>query len=128
LDHLEEVVRPIDLVHLAGLAVADDEGRPVHRPRHLGFLAHDLLGLVLGHEVRVLEVLGLVEHVFAEHALVQTGRGDRRDVVQVTRVHRLGELHHVARALDVGAHLAFLVGLQVVDRGEMEHRVDATLE
>jgi hypothetical protein len=50
LDQLEEVVRAVDLVHLAGLRVADDERRPVHRPRHLALLENDLLALVLGHE------------------------------------------------------------------------------
>ena len=34
LDRLEEVVRPVDLVHLAGLGVADDDRGPVHAPRH----------------------------------------------------------------------------------------------
>ena len=33
LDRLEEVVRPVDLVHLAGLRVADDDGRAVDPPR-----------------------------------------------------------------------------------------------
>ncbi len=32
LDRLEEVVRAVDLVHLAGLRVADDDPRPVHAP------------------------------------------------------------------------------------------------
>ena len=36
LDGLEEVVRPVDLVHLAGLAVPDDDRRTVDPPRHLG--------------------------------------------------------------------------------------------
>ena len=61
----------------------------------LRFLAHDLLALVLGHEVRVVEALGLVEHVLAEHAFVQARGGDRADVVQVAGVDRLGELDDV---------------------------------
>ena len=35
LDHLEEVVGPVDLVHLAGLRMAHDDPRPVDAPRHL---------------------------------------------------------------------------------------------
>ena len=124
LDQLEEVVRAVDLVHLAGLRVADDERRPVHRPRHLRFLAHDLLALVLGHEVGVVEALGLVEHVLAKHAFVEPGGGDRADVMQVAGVDRLGELDHRARALDVGRDLRLGVGREVVDGGEVIDVVD----
>ena len=42
----------VDLVHLAGLRVADDDGGPVDPPRHLRALAGDLLGLVLRAVVR----------------------------------------------------------------------------
>ena len=105
LDQLEEVVRAVDLVHLAGLRVADDERGAVHRPRHLRLGANDLLALVLGHEVRMVEALGLVEHVLAKDAFVEAGRGDRADVVQVTGVDRPGELDDRARALDVDGDL-----------------------
>ena len=66
LDQLEEVVGAVDLVHLAGLGVADDDAGPVDAPRHLALLAHDGLGLVLGLEVGVVvDLLGLLEHVLA---------------------------------------------------------------
>ena len=128
LDQLEEVVGAVDLVDLSGRAVADDEGRSVDRPGHLALGADDLLALVLRHEVRVLEVLGLVEHVLAEHALVQAGGGDAADVVQVARVDRLGELHEVARALDVDPDLTLLVGTQVVHGGQVVDGVDLALQ
>jgi hypothetical protein len=128
LDELEEVVGPVDLVHLAGGRVAHHQRRAVHRPGHLALLAHDLLALVLGHEVGVLEVLGLVEHVLAEHALVQAGGGDAAHVVQVAGLDGLGELAHVARAVDVDGHLAVGVGAQVVHGGQVVDGVDLALE
>ena len=128
LDQLEEVVRAVDLVHLAGLRVADHERRPVHRPRHLRLLAHDLLALVLGHEVRMLEALGLLEHVLAEHAFVEARGGDRADVMQVAGIDRLGELDDRAGAVDVGGDLRLGVGREVVDGGEVVDVVDVALE
>ena len=76
LERLEEVVGPVDLVHLAGLRVADDDRRPVDAPRDARLLARDLLGLELRAVVGRRQLLALVEHVLAEHALV--GAGDRR--------------------------------------------------
>jgi hypothetical protein len=110
LDELEEVIRTVDLVHLASLAVAHDHGGAVHRPWHLAVLPHDLLALVLGLEVRVVQALGLLEHVLAEHAFVQARRRDGRDVVKVPGVNGLGQVHRVARALDVHRHLGLFVG------------------
>ena len=66
LDRLEEVVRPVDLVHLAGARVADDDRRPVHPPRHERLLAHDPLGLPLRAVVGRGQLLALVEHLLAE--------------------------------------------------------------
>ncbi len=128
LDQLEEVVRAVDLVHLAGGRVADHGRRAVHRPRHLALLAHDLLALVLRHEVRMVEVLGLVEHVLAKDALVQAGGGDRRHVVEVLGVDRLRELDRGARAVDVDRDLAVGVGRQVVDGRQVVHVVDLALQ
>ena len=76
----------------------------------------------------MVEVLGLVEHVLAEHALVQAGGRDRADVVQMAGVDRLRELDGVARAFDVDGDLRLLVGGQVVDRGEVVEVVDLPLE
>jgi hypothetical protein len=82
LDRGEEVVRTVDLVHLAGPRVADDDRRAVHAPGHRGLRARDLLGLELGAVVGMVELLALVEHVLAEQALVLAGGGDRGDVVE----------------------------------------------
>mmetsp|Transcript_13045 Transcript_13045/g.52044 ORF Transcript_13045/g.52044 Transcript_13045/m.52044 type:complete len:688 (-) Transcript_13045:2028-4091(-) len=128
LDQLEEVVRPVDLVHLAGGRVTDDHGRAVHRPRPLALLAHDLFALVLGHEVGVIEVLGLVEHVLAEHAFVEARRGDRTHVMHMAGLDGLRKLDHAARALDVDGHLRLFIGREVVDRGEVVEVVDLALE
>ena len=98
LDRLEEVVGPVDLVHLAGLRVADDDGGPVDPPRHARLLARDLLGLELRAVVGRGQLLALVEHVLAEQALVAAGDGDRRGVVQDAGLERVGQRDRVARA------------------------------
>ncbi len=124
-DQLEEVVGTVDLVHLAGLGVADDDPRPVDAPRPLALAPDDALGLVLGRVVGVVVDVGrLVEHVLAPRPLVEAGGSDRADHVEAARLEALGELHRVARALDVGDPLRLGVGLQVVDRGEVEEVVD----
>jgi len=76
----------------------------------------------------MVEVLGLVEHVFAEHALVEPGRGNRRNVVEMPGANGLGELHGVARTVHVDGDLALGVGLQVVHRGQVVEVVDLPLE
>ena len=54
LDEAEEVIRPVDLIHLAGFGVADNDAGPVNPPGHAALLAHHLLGLVLAREVGVI--------------------------------------------------------------------------
>src|SRR6185312_1843064 len=127
-DQLEEIVRPVDLIHLTGAAVAHHHRRSVHAPGPLAFLAHDFFALMLGHEIRMVVVLGLVEHVFAEDALVQAGRRNGRHMVKMSGVNRLGELHGVARAFDVDGNLAGFVGTQVIDRGQVVEMIDLALE
>ena len=68
LDRLEEVVRAVDLVHLAGVRVADDDRWAVHAPRHVGLLAHDALGLELRAVVGRGQPLALIEHLLGEDA------------------------------------------------------------
>ena len=72
----------------------------------------------------MVEVLGLVEHVLAEHALVHPGRCDRRHVLEDAGLDRVGERDRVFRTVDVRDDLAFGVGLQVVHRGEVEEVLD----
>jgi hypothetical protein len=74
------------------------------------------------------DVLGLLEHVLGERPAVQTGRGDRADLVEVLHVQRLGELQRMPRALDIGDALGVDVGGQVVDGGEMEEVLDVPAE
>jgi len=83
---------------------------------------------VLGHEVRVVETFGLVEHVLAKDALVEARGGDRADVVQMAGVDRLGELDHRARPFDVGRDLRLGVGREVVHRGQVVDVIDLALE
>ena len=72
----------------------------------------------------IVQALGLVEHVLAEHARVQAGGGDRTGVVEAAGLDRRGQLDRVAGAVDVGDLLRLGVGGQVVDRGEVEEMLD----
>ena len=128
LDHLEEVVRAVDLVHLARLAVAHHHGGAVHRPGQLALLAHDLLALVLGLEVRMVQPLGLIEHVLAEHAFVQPRRRDGGHMVEVPCVDGARQIDGIARAVDVDGHLGLDVGREVVHGRQVEEMVDLPLE
>src|SRR3546814_10602335 len=65
---LEEVIRAVDLVHLAGFRRTHHRTRPVDAKRHRRFVTNDLLGLVLGTEIRMAEALAFIEHVFAERS------------------------------------------------------------
>jgi hypothetical protein len=76
LQSAEEVVRTVDLVYFAGLGVAKHNRRPIDPIRHRRILAHQRLGVVLGLEIRMVEVLRLVEHVLAEDAGIQAGNGN----------------------------------------------------
>jgi hypothetical protein len=83
---------------------------------------------MLGAEIRMVELLGLVEHVLAEHAFVEAGRRDRAHVMERARADRRREIDRVTRALDVRGLLLFGRSLQVVDGREMEEMVDLALE
>ena len=125
LQRLEEVVGPVDLVDRPGARVADDDPRPVHPPGPRAILADQPLGFVLGAEVGVrVEPFGLVEHVLGPDPPVETGRGDRADVVEAARLERSCKLDCVAGALDVGDLLGLGAGGDVVDRGEVEEVLD----
>ena len=128
LDQLEQVIRAVNLVHLARGAVAHHHGGAVNRPGTLELFAHDFFALVLGHEVRVLVVLGLVKHVLAEHAFIQARCRDRTDVVQLAHVNRLRKFNHVARAVDVDGDLAFFRRTQVVYRRKVVEVINLTFE
>jgi hypothetical protein len=124
LEHREEVVGAVDLVHRAGLGVPDHDHRAVDAPRHGRLLAHDALGLVLGAVVRRGQPLPLVEHGLVEHAAVVAGHRDRGDVVEAPGLEGGGELEGRAGATDVEL-LVHLVGRgHVVDRGQVEEVLD----
>ena len=125
LKQLEEVVGAVDLVHLAGLRMADDDARPEDQRLCPDLLADKALGLVLRAVVGVREPLALVEHVLLEDALVQPRHGDRAGVMEAPHLDRVGELDHVLGAFDVRSLHRVLVGRHVVYGGEVEEVVDA---
>jgi len=49
-------------------------------------------------------------------------------MVKMPSVNRLGKFHGVARAVDIYRYLAFLIGRQVVHRGQMVEMVDLALQ
>ena len=128
LEQLEEVVGAVDLVHLAGLGVADDDAGAEDERLGLDAGAHQALGLVLGPVVVVGQPLPLVEHVLLEDAAVLAGHRDRAGVVEAAHLVRVRELDHVARAVHVRPLRGLLVGLHVVHRGEVEEVVDRLVE
>jgi hypothetical protein len=128
LDQLEEVIRAVDLVDVPGLRVTDDEAGAVDAPRPLAFAAHDALGQVLGAEIRMIQVLRFLEHVFAEHAVVEPGGGDRARVMEATGLNRMREFDRMTRAVDVRPLLILRAGGQIVDRRQMEQVVDLALQ
>ena len=119
LDQLEEVVGPVDLVHLARDRVAHHDPGAVDAEWRVDPLPDELLGLVLGRVVRVGQLLALVEHVLAEEALELPGNGDRAGVVEGPDLDRVRELDHVAGAVHVRPLHGLLVGLHVVDRADI---------
>ena len=130
LDGLEEVVRAVDLVHLAGLGMTDDGARTVDPERQLRFLANDLFALELGAEIRVLDRLAFVEHVLGE-AAVEIAASDR-DARHVMQHHvsakAVGESHGVARAFVVDPVTLLVAHVHVVHGGEMEDVRNTSLE
>jgi hypothetical protein len=124
LDRLEEVVRPVDLVHLAGPRVPNDDARPVHAPGHVRLLAHDPLGLELRAVIRRGQLLPLVEHLLAEAALVLARDRDRGDVVQALDLQRPRQLDRMCRAAHVSGGVLLGRCGHVVDRGEVEEVLD----
>ena len=124
LDRLEEVVRAVDLVHLAGARIADDDARAVDAPRHVGLLAHDPLGLELRAVVGRGELLALVEHLLFEGALVLAGDGDRGDVVQALGVDRARQFDGVRGAADVDGGVQLRRRRHVVHGREVEEVLD----
>ena len=129
LEHLEEVIGPVDLVDLSAARVADNDARPIDPPGPAALFAHDALGLVLGAEVGVrVEPLGLVEHVLGPGPRVETRGGDRAHLVKATRLDLLRQLHRVASALDVGDLLRLGAGGHVIDGRQVEEVVDVAAQ
>ena len=124
LDQLEEIIRPIDFVDLAGLRVAHHHARPIDAPRHLAFITHDGFGIVFGTEVGMIEFLGFFKHILAESAIVEPGGGDGAGVMEAARLDRFGQFNGIARAIDIGRLLAGGVGREIVDRGQVKQMRD----
>ena len=97
LDQLEKIIRTVRLVRFAGVRVAHDQAGTIHAPRHGAALAHHFFAFVLGGEIGMPQLFGLVEHVFAKGAIVHAGGSDRADVVEASGAEGGGQVHRVAR-------------------------------
>ena len=98
--------------------------RAVNAEGNLTFLPNHLFRFVLGTQVRMVQLLGFLEHVFAENPLEQPGSRDGRHVMEVFGAHCLGSTHRSPSALDVGRLLSFFVCPHVVHGGEVKEVVD----
>jgi len=108
--------------------VADHESGTVDSPRPLALAADDAFRQVLGAEIRMIEVLGFLEHVFAEGAVVESGGCDRAHVMKASRLNAMREFDDVPRAVDVRPLLVLGAGGQIVDRGQVEQMRDLAFE
>ena len=121
--YAEEVVGPVDLVHLTGARVADDDRRPVDAVLQPLRRADQQFGLELRLVIRRGQILRHVEVVLGELAPVGACDRDRRHVVQ-RRVEAEGEVDDRPGALDVGGALVVLGGGHVVDGGAVHDMID----
>ena len=129
LQRLEEVVRSVDLVDDARLRVPDDRTRPVDPERRAAVRSHQRLGIVLRAVIRVIEILGLLEHVLRERAAVETRRRNRTHVVKARPPRSRARSRARARCRSILA-LRRLLGarLDVVNRAQVKQMPDLALE
>jgi alcohol dehydrogenase len=125
-----ERVGPLEAIDLAGARVAHHDAGPVDGGGHLGHRApHQPLGLELGPLVRVVEPLALVQLLLQDDALAVAGDVRGREVVEAREALRgLGQLEHVARALQVHGPQRVAVGAEVVEGGEVPDAGDLARE
>jgi len=121
--HAEEVVGPVDLVHLAGARIADHHRRAVDAVAQPLRRTHQRLGLEFGLVVGGRQPLAHVEVVLGVRAGEVARHGDRRHVVQ-RGVQPQRQVDDRAGALDVRGPLFGRPGGDVVDRRAVHDVVD----
>ncbi len=83
---------------------------------------------MLGSEIGMLESLCLFEHVLPEQARIQAGGRDGADVVKAPGPDILGEPDRMGGAVHVDLDLAFRIGHEIVDGGQVEDMMDLPFE
>ena len=121
--HAEEVVRPVDLVHLAGARIAHHHRRPVDPVAQPRRRADQHLGFELRLVIRRRQLLADVEIGFGVFAVEISGHRDRRDVMQ-RRIEPARQVDDGPGAVDVGRALLGLGGGDVVDRRTVHQVID----
>ena len=128
LNHFEEVVWPVDLVHFAGFGMADHHAGAVDTERHLALFPHYFFGFVLGAQVRMIQLFRFFKHIFAENTLEQAGSGNRRNVVEMLCAHGFGSLNSSPGAFNIGCCLGLFIGAHVVHSGQVEEVINIPLQ
>ena len=121
--YAEEVVGTVDLVHLAGARVADDDRRPVDPIPQALRGADQHFGFELRLVIRRRQILRDIEVVLGELAAVRAGNGDRGHVVQ-RRIEAKGQVDDSAGAVDIGRALLGVGDGDVVDSRTVHDVVD----
>ena len=119
----EEVVGPVDLVHLAGARIAHHDRRPVDPVAQPRRRADQHLGFELRLVIRRRQLLAYVEIGFGVFAVEISGHRDRRDVVQ-RRIEPTRQVDDGPGAVHVGRALLGLGGGDVVDRRTVHQVID----
>ena len=121
--HTEEVIRSVDLVHLAGARIADHHRRPVDPVPQPRCRPHQQFGFELRLVIRRRQLLADVEIVLGVFAVEISGHRDRRDMVQ-RRVESARQLDDGTGAVHVGRALLGFGRGDVIDRGTVHDMVD----
>ena len=124
-EHAEEVVRPVDLVHLAGAGVAHHHRRAVDAVPQPGSGAHQQLSFELRLVIRRRQPLADVEVVLGVLTGEVAGHGDRGHVVKCG-VQPPRQFDDGPGAIDIGGSLLGIISGDVVDRRTVHHMVDPT--
>ena len=60
--------------------------------------------------------------------MIKAGRRDQAHVVEASRADSLGKAHCVARAANIGRHLSRGIGIERIDRAQVEDVVDPVFQ
>src|SRR5579872_1044878 len=124
LQGLEEVVRPIDLVHRSGERVTDDHAGPIDPPGQTAGVAYQRFGLMFGAEVGMIQAAGLLEHLLGEESRIVPRDRDGADQVKAACTDLMSEIQRAPRSADVRTLEVGGLSRQIVQRAEVHEMLD----